>query len=237
MPKSKIIWRLVRVTGTVVVVLTVAAAWTACRYSRRASFKEELPHPDDAPQLAQPPGPPEVQFEDHTCGLHSLALVYRVHGLDPERERLRERLGVDVAAIESDPSTNGTLHPDLLRVLRQDHFDARCLDLAGKDPSGAIQRAVAPGHLALVLIALPGSDTLHWVAAGRSDEAGRLRIFDSLVREPYEVVLDEYLERTVLSVVTIAPDPNVEFISAKSTYSEGIAEMWRVWPRLKARTK
>lgn len=226
-----------RVGCTVALVLTVAAAWTACSYARRAFSKERLPHAEDTPLPVQRPGPPEVQFEQHTCGLHALALIYRAHGLDPEREHLRERLGVDVAAIEGKPGTNGTLHPDLLRVLRQDHFDARCLDLDAQDAALALLRVVSSGHPALILIALPDSDVLHWVAAGSADATGRLRIYDSLVREPYDVELDEYLERQALSVVSIVADPNVQFASAKSTYSEALAEMWRVWRRLNARAK
>jgi hypothetical protein len=237
MHKGKFLWSVVRVGCTVALVLTVAAAWTACSYAYRATSKERLPHAEDTPQPVQRLGPPEVQFEQHTCGLHALALIYRAHGLDPERERLRERLGVDVPAIEGEPGTTGTLHPDLLRVLRQDHFDARCLDLERKDAAPALQSFVSAGHPALILIALPDSEVLHWVAAGNADEAGRLRIYNSLVREPYDVELDEYLARQALSVVTIAADANVQFVSAKATYSEGLAEMWRVWRRLNARAQ
>lgn len=229
--------RLLRIAGAVALLAASAAVWTACHYSRRARIKEHLEHPDLAPQLAQALGPPEVQLEDHTCGLHSLALVYRAHGLDPERERLRERLGVDVPAIEQDASTSGTLHPDLLRVLRQDHFEAQCLDLEGRGASLALERAVSARCAALVLVALPHSGGLHWVAAGRSDEPGRLRIFDSLVREPYDVALGEYLEQRALSVVTIAPDPSVEFTAAQSSHAEGLAEMGRVALRIAARAK
>ena len=59
---------------------------------------------------------PEVQFEKHTCGLHTLRSIYQAYGLNPDAENLRVRLGVDVQANPADPTSTGTVQPDVLQV-------------------------------------------------------------------------------------------------------------------------
>ncbi len=214
----------------------LVAGWAACHLTERVRTKERLPHADASPHPAHELGAPELQVEDHTCGFHSLSIVYRAHGLDPEQEQLRARLGVDVPAIPKDSSTTGTLHPDLLRVLRQDRFDSSFLDPDAEDTPATLERLTAAGRAALVLIQRAESGGLHWVAVSRSSVPGHVRVFDSLVSEPYDVRTREYLRERVLSVVTIEPDPGAGFANPKSVYAEGIAEMWRVKQRLAARS-
>lgn len=215
----------------------MVAGWAACHLTERVRRKEQLPHAQIEPHAALELGAPELQVEDHTCGFHSLSIVYRAHGLDPEREQLRARLGVDVPAIPSDSSTTGTLHPDLLRVLRQDHFACAFLDPEAQDALSSLERETAAGRAALVLIQRAESGGLHWVAVSRSSVPGHVRVFDSLVPAPYDVNASEYLHERVLSVLTIEPDPRVEFSSPKSVYADGLAEMWRVKQRLAARSR
>ncbi len=51
------------------------------------------------PDAHPAPLQPEVQTDGFSCGFHALSAVYRSHGLDPRRARLRERLGTSVPAI------------------------------------------------------------------------------------------------------------------------------------------
>ena len=77
----------------------------------------------------------DPQTEPHTCGLHSLRSIYRAYGLNPDEHELRERLGVDTPANPADPTSTGTLQPDISRVLAQDGFLIHALDLNGNKSS------------------------------------------------------------------------------------------------------
>lgn len=229
--------RVQRVASGVAAVSVALLAWAGCELTGRVRRKEELEHVEVAPSPARELGAPELQLEDHTCGLHALRLVYRAHGLDPDEERLRERLGVDTPAIPKAPSTTGTLHPDLLRVLRQDHFDTAFID---PDIDGAAPRLesllTTPLASAPVLLLVDlGNETLHWVAGARSDRAGHVRVWDSLVREPYDEPLEAYLRERVLSIVSVKPHARVDVEPLEPVYAEGLAEMWRVARRMDAR--
>ncbi len=229
--------RFLRAASCVAAVSVVLVAWAGCELTGRVRRKEELEHVDASPTPARELGPPELQLEDHTCGLHALRIVYRAHGLDPDAERLRERLGVDTPALPKAPSTTGTLHPDLMRVLRQDHFDTALID---PDLEGAATRLesllTTPLASAPVLLLVDlGNEALHWVAAARSERAGHVRVWDSLVREPYDEPLDSYLRQRVLSIVMVTPHARVDVEPLESVYAEGLAEMWRVARRMDAR--
>lgn len=230
--------RALRLIASVVAAVVVILAWAGCELTGRVRHKEELEHVDASPGPARELGPPEFQFEDHTCGLHALRIVYRAHGLDPDAERLRERLGVDTPAVPKAPTTTGTLHPDLLRVLAQDHFDSSFID---PDQEGVAARfeallASASGSAPAVLLLIDlGNAALHWVAAARSERAGHVRVWDSLVREPYDEPLESYLRERVVSVVTVTPNARLDVRPLKPLYSAGLAEMWRVKRRMDAR--
>ena len=66
-----------------------------------------IAHPDASP--TSNPGRPilEAQSEGHTCGVHALSTLYRAYGLDPDRERIRWRLGVDTKAVFWAKDTTG----------------------------------------------------------------------------------------------------------------------------------
>ncbi|MEM7395134.1 MAG: cysteine peptidase family C39 domain-containing protein, partial [Verrucomicrobiota bacterium] len=63
---------------------------------------------------------PIKQRDGHSCGLLALAAIYRAYGIDPKAARLRQRLGTDRPAAKFLKDTEGTLQPDILRVLKQD---------------------------------------------------------------------------------------------------------------------
>jgi hypothetical protein len=96
-------------------------------------------HPAEVPSL-QPSQPLlEKQTEGFTCGVHALGTIYRAHGLDPGRERIRWRLGVDTKALWWAKDTTGALHPDVFMVLNQDFFAINSLDL-----SSSMHRPLTP---------------------------------------------------------------------------------------------
>lgn len=149
------------------------------------------------------PGPiqPERQTEPHTCGLCSLSSVYRAYGLEPEALRVRFRSGVDKPVINFVPSTRGTIHPDMLRVLRQDGFRAEVVSLKGDDAAERVAGHLDRGHFAIALIRV---NELHWVVlSGRRGDS--VVICDSLHEDLYEEPLAEYLRERVYSLVLVEP--------------------------------
>lgn len=142
---------------------------------------------------------PERQTEPHTCGLCSLSAVYRAYGLDPEALRVRVRSGVDKPVVNFMPGTRGTIHPDMLRVLRQDGFRASVVN--GQRDAERIREHLERGHVAIALIRV---NELHWVVLGGVRD-GRVVICDSLRDELYDEPLAAYLEQRVYSMVLVEP--------------------------------
>ncbi|HRQ72600.1 MAG TPA: hypothetical protein PLU35_06195 [Phycisphaerales bacterium] len=144
---------------------------------------------------------PEVQTEPHTCGLHSLRSVYRAYAVDPDAARLRFRLSVDQPATNFDPESLGTIHPDIVRVARQDGFDATLLPTRGDEALPTIRAHVESGHPVLALVRV---NSLHWlVLAGI--EGDNVIIADSLAEQPYREPLDTYVRDRVLSAILLRP--------------------------------
>ncbi len=157
-------------------------------------------------KVAQTPTPSpaafraESQTEPHTCGFHSLSSTYKAYGLDPSAANLRFRLGTDVPTNLLAPDTTGTIHPDILRVLEQDGFNAEVL--YSKDTfAPRLRTHLAAGHPAMVLITV---NSWHWVlACGIHND--NVVICDSLKPELYEEPLDDYLATRVHNVILIQP--------------------------------
>ena len=147
---------------------------------------------------------PEVQFESHTCGLHTLRIVYKAYGLNPDEENLRLRLGVDVSANPADSESTGTLHPDLYRVLIQDGFQYESLSLS--DEASALDdmtQHLKKGNMAILLISRRENGNMHWVAASEIDN-GNVKVIDSLFENPYSEQLADYMHKCILSCILVS---------------------------------
>jgi hypothetical protein len=160
----------------------------------------------DAPHSQRPTAVPaalvpETQTEPHTCGFHALSSVYRAYGVDPNRADLRFRLGTDVPLVNVDPSTAGTVHPDMLRVLKQDRFVPTVIHPGSDDAAARITGHLDSGQVAIALVTATG---LHWVAfEGVPERSGVMLICDSLTPEKSEAAVDEFLRDRAHSVVLI----------------------------------
>lgn len=147
---------------------------------------------------------PEVQFESDTCGLHTLRVIYKAYGLEPDEENLRVRLGVDVPSNPMDGTTTGTVQPDLLRVVAQDGFTYTPLFWGSPSPEKELTDHLASGHMAAVLIARRENGNMHWVAAYRLVD-GRIEILDSLFKTPYFEPPEAFIQECVLSCILLKP--------------------------------
>lgn len=175
-------------------------------------YSDKYQGPPVATQPFERPGlfMPEDQVEGHTCGFHAISSVYRAYGLDPEANRLRFRLGTDKRATNFDPESLGTLHPDMVRVLGQDGFDASIV-FEPKSPE-SLQRLVKhvqSGHPVVALVRAPG---LHWIVLAPPREDGAdteptTLIVDSLQAEATTEALRTFVMERVLSAVLIKPSP------------------------------
>jgi hypothetical protein len=216
--------------GTVIL-LTVLVGLVVSNIPRKAG----APHVDAAPRRADVAAEPDLQLESHTCGLHSLSAAYRVYGLSPVEENLRERLGVDTLANPLDATSKGTLHPDLLRVLVQDGFACTFIDPEDADAGAALTAHLVSGDAALLLIARRENAHLHWVMSDECTE-GRLRIVDSLAPAAYREPLEKFLSSSVLSILTLHPSQGTEARGElPAAHAAGLAEMERVRRRLARR--
>jgi hypothetical protein len=151
---------------------------------------------------------PEVQTEPHTCGLHTLSSIYRAYGLDGEAQRLRFRLGTDKPFTNFLADSTGTIHPDMLRVLRQDGFRAQILFPSAAGASARFTGHLRRGHVAAALTKV---SEFHWVALSAADDgdsapAAILLVCDSLHEQPYERDIAEYVEESVYSLILIEPE-------------------------------
>jgi ABC-type bacteriocin/lantibiotic exporter with double-glycine peptidase domain len=174
---------------------------------------------------------PGKQVENHTCGYHALASIYRSYGLDPAERRLRPRLGVDTTANVYDSESTGTLHPDMLRVLVQDGFECRSLDLASDVSRQRLHRHLDAGRYALALIKRRETGRMHWVVLiGRREQ--RLIVCDSLKPQTYEEPLDDYWKNCLLSVVLVVPSSARQDQTVWRLHFRGALEMWRAYRRM-----
>lgn len=151
---------------------------------------------------------PEVQTEPHTCGLHTLSSIYRAYGLDAEAQRLRFRLGTDKPFTNFLADSTGTIHPDMLRVLRQDGFRAELLLDRSEQTAARLTEHLARGHVAAALTKV---SEFHWVALSALPDAGSapaltLLVCDSLHEEAYERDATDYVRESVYSLILIAPE-------------------------------
>ena len=148
---------------------------------------------------------PETQFESHTCGLHTIRVIYKAYGLDPDLENLRFRLGIDVPANPIELDSTGTLQPDLLRVLVQDGFDYKLLPLDDiSESKEALLDHLKSGNMAAALISRRENGNMHWVAAKKVlDE--KIVILDSLFPDVYEEEPFSLLRECVLSCILVEP--------------------------------
>ena len=147
---------------------------------------------------------PERQVEPHTCGLHSLSSLYRAYGLEAEAMRLRFRLGVDKPLSNLVPTSRGTIHPDMLRVLSQDGFMTTVVRPSSADAPERVSRHLANGHYA---VALTKVNEFHWVVLGAGPEfsQGRVEVCDSLHEHKYLEPFEDYLADRVYSLLLVKP--------------------------------
>ena len=148
---------------------------------------------------------PEVQTDDYSCGYHSLSALYRSHGLDPEKARLRERLGSSVTAVPFVEDSRGTLQPDLFRVLLQDGFYAENVASFQQDDLSKIIDHLDLELYALALFRTEKTLGMHWVVL-TGHHQGIVTVADSLEKDIYKVRLAEFAEEKLLNVVLLTPD-------------------------------
>ena len=208
--------------------LAMVGAFVACTGPRDAGKYS-------APEASQVPSPLPTRFEvdrqdeGHTCGYHALRVIYRAYGIDTDRARLRERLGVDKPALPKDSSSLGLLHPDLLRVVAQDGFVAEIIS----DPLGEVGRSELAEHLAdhpaLALVELSGG-LMHWVVLTEF-ASGRVTVVDSLADRPYQREWSDFVDEDLLSLVTLRPGADERYRG--KLHSIGALEMARIPKRLR----
>ncbi|MCP5538935.1 MAG: hypothetical protein H7A53_07275 [Akkermansiaceae bacterium] len=169
---------------------------------------------------------PEAQFENDTCGLHTLRVIYKSYGLDPDKKALRFRLGLDTPANPIDPGSTGTLQPDMFRVLNQDGFLYELVDL--NDVGSAVTKLLEHlkgGNMAAVLIARRENGAMHWIAVQRVENE-HLVILDSLSKNSYLESPDTFTRNMAISCVLVKPSdiaPN----SPDSSLTDGAAALFQ----------
>lgn len=174
-------------------------------------YSDKYQGPPVASQPFERPGSftPEEQVQGHTCGFHALSSVYRAYGLDPEANRLRFRLGTDKRTTNFDPDSLGTLHPDMLRVLGQDGFDASVVfEPRSPESLERIAKHIQSGHPVVALVRAPG---LHWIVLAppterAADVEAMMLIVDSLQAAATTQPLRTFVMDRVLSAVLIKPE-------------------------------
>ncbi len=226
------------IVGILVALLLIVIVLAAITSGSRMSHKSALPHGSDSPTVLaeSAEATAEFQFESDTCGLHTIRTIYKAHGLNPDEENLRVRLGLKVPSNPFDATTTGTLQPDMIRVLAQDGFKTELLNL---DDEGAAKKQLI-AHLrsrkmAAILISRRENGNMHWVTA--SGFSGiQITILDSLFRDSYNESPDDFIHNCVLSCLLI----EVTSPTVKTTRLEGTPELAKTARRaalLKARRK
>ena len=179
---------------------------------------------------ATPTRPVRVeQTLPHTCGLRAMEAAYSDYGLDPEAMDIRYRLGTDFAAVPVDPTTTGTLHPDILRVLAQDGFATTVVDLEAGDATQHLTDHLAAGQLALAVVY---RSTYHWVLLAPGDSDATLWLVDSLAAEGAVHDIDDYAQNETLSIILIeSRDPSDDAPSTSAQHLLGTREMAQTYER------
>lgn len=204
----------------------------AASIAPRIRSKEDAPHADQEALLGQlHEAFPEAQFESDTCGLHTLRAIYKSYGIDPNRENLRVRLGVDVPAVPTDETSTGTLQPDMLRVLSQDRFAWELLDVDHDAAAEELVQHLLTANMAAVLIRRRENGHLHWVAAS-SIKSGKMAIVDSLRDHVYFEEPRSFLGDCILSCILVRPSSEETEVSLLSrAHADGTTEMMRTLRR------
>ena len=168
---------------------------------------------------------PEIQLESHTCGLHTLRTIYRAYGVEPEKENLRTRLGLDVPSNPLDPESTGTLQLDMLRVLAQDGFDFELLDFSEEDVPHRLLAHLSNTNMAAALIKRRQNGNLHWVAL-RYESESKVKVIDSLFEQPYSEPLEDYVNNVMLSAIMLSPaEPGQPRLSVDEAHWVGVYDM------------
>ncbi|MGJ8725675.1 MAG: hypothetical protein ACSHYB_14035 [Roseibacillus sp.] len=170
--------------------------------------------------LVQTPKPitPKVQEDDFSCGFLALSSIYQSYGLDAEQARLRERLGTNIPAIPFIKSSNGTLQPDLFRVLKQDGFRVETLNPKNPMEIQLLKDHLQGPHYALALVSTARAGGLHWIVfTDFDDTSGAVTIADSLQSNLQEQPLSELVDTTLIRALLLqpgSPDPNGSYGAA-----------------------
>lgn len=189
------------------------------------------PAPTPVPPAAKPaPLVPHVQKDDYSCGFLALAAIYESYGIDPRMARLRDRLGTDVPAVAFVKDSNGTLQPDLLRVLKQDGFGAAIVNAEDAAGMKSLRDHLQGGQYALALTRTEQAGGLHWVAlTGYKD--GDVTVGDSLKLGLQRENLVDYAAGPLLRAILLTPgtpDPRAAY---GYDHARGLSDMaataWR----------
>ena len=177
---------------------------------------------------------PIWQDEPHTCGYLAISALYRSYSLDPAEHRIRFRLGTDARANILDYTSVGTIHPDIYRVLYQDGFTIRDLDLADPRYVAHLHAHCYDKHLALVLLKRPQTGNLHWVLVTEPPGPGAddILVVDSLAEQPYQVMTKDFLDRYGVSVFLVFRPTTTEDIDAATLNAMGMASVAHALKRM-----
>ncbi len=184
------------------------------------------------PQLIAKSAIPEQQIENHTCGLHALRSIYQAHGLPPDDHKLRKRLGIDRPAIPFMHSTQGALQPDICRVLSQDGFLLKLLNLEDDNPIVQLDDHLSKSWKALALIKKPENGALHWIVIEKGNEL-EFTTVDSQQPVPKLIIKSEFLQRLAITVFLVEPNPKPTRECIELAHRLGIAAMKQTPLRMK----
>ncbi|MCR9143146.1 MAG: cysteine peptidase family C39 domain-containing protein [bacterium] len=153
---------------------------------------------------------PEIQRDGHSCGYLAMAAIYRSYGLNFRKARLKHRLGTDVPAVPFLEDTNGTIQPDLFRVLLQDGFEGRVVAPADADDREDLIEHLEGPHYALTLIKRKATGSLHWIVLTDYHKAN-VMVADSLIRGKRRHNLAKFAEEEILSSILLKPASTSEY--------------------------
>jgi hypothetical protein len=156
--------------------------------------------------------------------MHSLEAIYTSYGMNPSDFKLRERLGVDRPAVPLLSSTDGSVHPDILRVLGQDGFQVHLPKLGNEYFDAKLINHLNDGHYAMTLIKREENGNLHWIVI-TSHEHGQIIIADSIGPDTYMRNLETYSENQIVSTLLISPNPAATGNTMKQDHKAGAWEM------------
>ncbi|CAM2069236.1 Peptidase C39 domain-containing protein [Sulfidibacter corallicola] len=170
---------------------------------------------------------PLEQKDGHSCGRLAMSALYRSYGLDPQKARLRERLGTDIPLLPFDEETKGTIQPDFLRVLKQDGFAPEVVRLNQTYHEDRI-KAHLNEHHALALIKRKENGNLHWVVLA-GYQARNFVIADSLKPQPYLEPVHPFLRENVMSVILVSPQKPQPHTGFWQEHLKGVWDMGAMW--------